>query len=105
MAGPTRGGGDRDGIDRPVLEVSLGGTGAVLETGAAATGRGIQDVRQTAPVPSQIQPWAAGTQERLCRRGTDDQTLGGAGTDIEFRAGTGTAAMADRDTAKATTDA
>jgi len=45
---------------------------------------------------------AAGAEERLRRRRTDDQAAGGAGTGFELRAGSGTAALANGDAAQST---
>src|SRR5260370_41201088 len=94
MAVPARGRGSGHGTDGAGLEAGVGSVGAVLEAGAPETGRGDQDERQAAPVPSQIQPRAAWAKERLRRRRTADQTAGSAGTGVELRAGCGAAAVA-----------
>src|ERR1035438_8176728 len=101
MAGPAGGRRSSHGIDRSVLEAGMGNVGAVLEVGAPAAGGGTEDGRHTAPVPGQEQSRAARAQERFPRRRTDDQATGGAGTGFEFRAGSGTAAMANGDEAEA----
>src|SRR5260370_36783753 len=100
MAVPDGGRGSGDGIDGAVLEAGVGSVGAVLEAGAPEAGGGDQDVRHAAPVPSQVQPRAAGAKERLRRRRADDQTAGGAGTGVELRAGSGTAVVANGDAAQ-----
>src|ERR1035441_7250323 len=105
MAGPAGGRRSRHGIDRPVLEAGVGNVGAVLEAGAPAAGGGTQDGRHTAPVPGQEQSRAARAQERFRRWRTNDQAAGGAGTGFEFRAGSGSAAVADGDEAKVPIDA
>src|SRR5260370_29213603 len=100
MAMPARGGGSGHGIGGAVLEAGVGSVGAVLAACASEAGGGQKDVRQAAPVPSQIQPWAAWAQERLRRRGTADQTAGSAGTGVELRAGCRAAAVAHGDAAQ-----
>src|SRR5258708_557851 len=96
--------GSSNGINRAVLEAGMGNAGAVLEAGAAAAGRGYQDVRQAALVPGQIQPGAAREKERFRRRRTDDQTAGGTGTGFKLCTGSGTAAVANGDAAQAAVD-
>src|SRR6266566_2543018 len=100
MAMPARGGGSGHGIDGAVLEAGVGSVGAVLAARAPEAGGGQKDVRQAAPVPSQIQPRAAWAKERLRRRGTADQTAGGTGTGVEHRAGCRAAAVANGDAAQ-----
>jgi hypothetical protein len=51
------------------------------------------------PGAGYIQPRAARAEERFCRRRTDGQAAGGAGTDFELRAGSGPAALANGDQA------
>src|SRR5450432_53943 len=105
MAGAAGGRRSSHGIDRTVLEAGVGSAGAVLEASTPEAGGGQQDVRHAAPVPSQVQPRAAWAKERFCRRRTDDQAAGGAGTGFELRTGCGTAALANGDEAEAPVDA
>src|ERR1035438_5825881 len=105
MAGPAGGRGSSHGIDRAVLEAGVGRAGAGLEARAPEAGGSQQDVWHVAPVPSQEQPRAARAKERLRRRRTDDQTVGGARAGSELRAGSGTAALANGDEAEAPVDA
>src|SRR5665811_107928 len=105
MAGRAGGRRSSHGIDRAVLEAGVGSAGAVLEASASEAGGGQQDVRHAASVPSQEQPRAAWAKERFRRWRTDDQAAGGAGTGVELRAGSGTAALANGDEAEAPVDA
>ena len=54
MAGRARGRRNRHGIDRSILEAGMGGNGVVLEACPAEAGGRQQDVRNVAPVSSQI---------------------------------------------------
>src|ERR1035441_6288419 len=105
MAGPAGGRRSSHGIDRTVLEAGVGSAGVVLEGGAPAAGGGPRDARHTAPVPGQEQSRAAWAQERLRRRRTDDQAVGGARAGSELRAGSPTAALANGDETEAPVDA
>src|SRR6187397_117824 len=104
MAGATGCRRSSHGIDGAVLEARVGSAGAALEASAPTAGWGQQEVRHTAPVPSQVQPRAARAKERFRRRRTDDQADGGAGTGFELRAGSGTAALANGDETEAPVD-
>jgi hypothetical protein len=52
----------------------------------------------------QVQQGATGAKERFRRRRTDDQAVGGTGVGFKLCAGSGTAALADRDETKAPID-
>src|SRR3989442_182708 len=105
MADPAGGARSRHGIDSAVLEASVASTGTVLEAGVPEAGRRRPDVWNATSGAGAVESRAAGAQERLRRRRTYGEAVGGAGADPELCARSRTASLADPDTPEVPADA
>src|SRR6266480_3061435 len=92
------------GIDGPILETSLGSTGAVLEAATREAGRRKTKVGNVAFGAGAIEPRTAGAQEGFSRCRTSRQAAGGSGIDSELCARCRAASVADGDTQKVPAD-
>src|SRR5690348_7898666 len=105
MAAAARGRGSRQGINGAILEAGLGSNGTVLEADAPAARRRTPDIGNSASGARAVQSRAAGTQEGFPRCRTPGEAVGGPGIESELCARCRTAAVADGDTPKVSTDA
>src|SRR5215470_6571624 len=84
MARRAIGRGSSHGIDRPILETSVGNIGTVLETAKREARRRKAQVRNVASGAGAVQSRAARTKERFRRCRTPGEAAGGPGTDVEL---------------------
>src|SRR5580700_3882268 len=94
MAGRTEDPGSGHGIHSAVLETSVANAGAVLESRVPKVGRSWSDVWNAASRAGAVESRAAGAQERLRRRRTSPQAVGGPGAHHELCARCRTASLA-----------
>jgi hypothetical protein len=98
MAARPRGRRSSHGIDGPILEISVGSAGKVLETDMRDARRRKAEVWNVASGAGAIQSRTTGTQEGFPRCRTPGEATGGPGVDFEFCTRYRATTVADGDT-------